>query len=74
MGIRYGFFNSVNGDRKYNAEDMTKYFDKIISDGVFHDPANALNVTASITSSMTLSVLPGRGIIKMPLALKMIQL
>ena len=27
MAITYGFFNSVDGDRKYNAEQMSTYFD-----------------------------------------------
>lgn len=34
-GIRCGFFNSVNNDRKYNAEDMGRLFEGVISDGVF---------------------------------------
>lgn len=35
MSVKFGFYNSQNGDRKYNAEDFTKIFDGIISDGVF---------------------------------------
>lgn len=35
MSIRCGFFNSVNNDRKYNAEDMGRLFEGVISDGVF---------------------------------------
>lgn len=61
--IRYGFFNSVNGDRKYNADDMTKYFDKIVSNGVFRDPANALRVTSSLSEGLTIDIQPGRGLI-----------
>lgn len=34
-GIRCGFFNSVNNDRKYNAEDMGRLFEGVISDGIF---------------------------------------
>lgn len=34
-GIRCGFFNSVNNDRKYDAEDMGRLFEGVISDGVF---------------------------------------
>ena len=26
MAIKYGFFNSVNGDRKYNADDIRSTF------------------------------------------------
>ncbi len=35
MSIRCGFFNSVNNDRKYNAEDMGRLFEGVISDGIF---------------------------------------
>lgn len=35
MALRYGFFNSINGDRKYDALDMSSIFDGIIEDGVF---------------------------------------
>ena len=61
MAIKYGFFNSVNGDRLYNAEDIGNYFVKLISDGVFQSPENNLQVTAS--TDMTVSVAPGWGFI-----------
>lgn len=35
MALKYGFFNSSNGDRKYDAEDISSIFDGIIEDGVF---------------------------------------
>lgn len=35
MTLTYGFFNSVDGDRKYHAEQMTSIFDGVITDGVF---------------------------------------
>lgn len=35
MALRYGFFNSIDGDRKYDALDMSSIFDGIIEDGVF---------------------------------------
>lgn len=62
--IKYGFFNSVNGDRKYNADDMTKYFDKIVSDGVFNNPENALKVTSSMAENLAVDVQAGRGLIR----------
>ena len=61
MAITSGFFNSVNGDRKYNAEQMSMYFDKLISSGVFPNPSTNLQVIAA--GGMTVNVLPGRGII-----------
>lgn len=45
MAITYGFYNSDNGDRVYNAEDLTKIFDGIIQDGVFQTIGNHFQVT-----------------------------
>lgn len=33
----YGFYNSLNGDRKYNAEQMSSIFDGVIVDGIFEN-------------------------------------
>lgn len=60
MAITSGFFNSKGGDRKYNAEHMSRYFDKLITSGVFPNPSTQLQVVA--TTGMTVNVLPGRGI------------
>jgi len=35
MSFTYGFYNSVNGDRKYNSLQISKIFDGIITDGVY---------------------------------------
>jgi len=35
MSITYGFYNSLNGDRKYDAVQMSQMFDGLIVDGVF---------------------------------------
>lgn len=43
--ISYGFFNSLNDDRLYNAETFNTYFEGLISsNGVFKNVGNALNV------------------------------
>lgn len=34
MSVTGGFFNSINGDRRYNAEEMSAIFDGVINDGV----------------------------------------
>ncbi|MDE6729621.1 MAG: hypothetical protein K2J71_02450 [Oscillospiraceae bacterium] len=60
--VTYGFFDSIDGDRKYNADDISNFFLKLISDGVFATPANAMQVTA--TSGMAVKVSPGWGFIK----------
>lgn len=61
MAVTYGFFNSVNGDRTYNADQMSEYFDGLISNGVYESVGGALQVTAG--SGMTVNVASGRGII-----------
>lgn len=61
MAISYGFFNSVNGDRLYNADDISNYFLKLISNGVFATPANAMQVQAA--SGMSVNVSAGWGFI-----------
>ena len=35
MSLTYGFFNSLNHDRKYSAEDMAGFLDGIVDDGVY---------------------------------------
>ena len=35
MSITYGFYNSLNGDRKYTAEQISGMFEGLIQDGVF---------------------------------------
>ena len=57
MALKFGFFNSVNGDRKYNADDISNYFLKLISNGVFATPSNAMQVQAS--AGMTVNVSAG---------------
>jgi hypothetical protein len=34
VAIKSGFFNSLAGDRKYDAEDINKFFDGVITDGI----------------------------------------
>lgn len=63
MAITYGFFNSLNGDRVYNADDMSEYFKGLISDGVYENVGGALQVLASATPDMNVNVQTGRAII-----------
>ena len=58
MALSYGFFNSLNGDRKYDAEQMSRIFDGIINDGVFDSVGNMFAV--SPVSGMRIKVAPGR--------------
>jgi len=44
--LTYGFYNSVNHDRQYNAEQMSSMFDGLITDGIFQSVGNHFNVLA----------------------------
>ena len=54
MSVTSGFFNSLNGDRKYNAEQMSSIFDGIIRDGVFASIGNVFQVKAAAGSRVTI--------------------
>lgn len=58
MSVTSGFFNSINGDRTYNAEQMSSIFDGIINDGVFANIGTAFSVQA--TGSNAVNVGTGR--------------
>ena len=58
MSLTYGFYNSLNGDRKYDAVQFGQIFDGIINDGVFMSIGGKLMVTAS--TGMKVSVATGR--------------
>lgn len=58
MAVTSGFFNSLNGDRRYNAEQMSAIFDGIINDGVFANIGTSFTVVAD--SGTTVHVGIGR--------------
>lgn len=58
MSITYGFYNSLNGDRRYTAEQISRIFSGVISDGVFMSIGEQLRVSAS--DKMTVIVGSGR--------------
>ena len=51
MSVTSGFFNSLNGDRRYTAEQMSALFDGLINDGIFATVGSAFSITASGTSN-----------------------
>lgn len=53
------FFTSINGDRKYKAEDFASFFGTLISNGVFPNPATNLQVRA-INNDMSVTIMPGK--------------
>lgn len=44
MSLTYGFYNSVDGDRRYDAIQMSSIFDGVIGDGVYETIGDALMV------------------------------
>ena len=54
-----GFFNSVNGDRAYNAEQMSRIFEGLITDGVYESVGNKLAVQPN--GGMAIQIATGRG-------------
>lgn len=40
-----GFFDSINGDRRYNAEDFGRMFDGLITDGIVAGYGDAFSVS-----------------------------
>lgn len=58
MAFSFGFYNSIQGDRKYDATQISKIFDGIINDGVFQSIGNAFMVTPSANG---LAVIVGSG-------------
>lgn len=57
--VTYGFYNSVNYDRRYNAEQISSIFDGIINDGVYMSIGNAFIVEGA-SSGLAVTVGSGR--------------
>ena len=62
MAVRSGFFNSVNGDRRYDAAWFAEYFATFIGDGVFPNPSNGLQLVEG--TAMRTIIKAGKGWIK----------
>ena len=58
MSITGGFFNSVNSDRLYNADQVNSFFEGIIGQGVFERVGDGLEVNAG--TGMQISVGTGK--------------
>lgn len=58
MSFTYGFYNSVNGDRMYDASQFGSIFDGVINDGVYMSQGNHFAVNAG--SGMNITVGTGR--------------
>lgn len=58
MALSSGFYNSVNHDRKYDADDISRLFDGLIKDGVFASIGTCFMVKEG--SGLTVNVGIGR--------------
>ena len=58
--LDYGFYNSLNGDRTYNATDFTKIFDGVIQDGVFQTIGDHFQVVQDTGSNNVCKVKTGK--------------
>lgn len=58
MAVTYGFYNSINKDRAYNAVQISQMFDGIINDGIYDQFEDWLEVREG--TGMTVIVKPGR--------------
>lgn len=61
MSIRSGFFNSVGGDRLYDAEDIGNYFEGLISNGIYEGIGNRLAVTPG--NGLSVNIDTGKAIV-----------
>lgn len=64
MAIKCGFFNAVNEDRKYTAEDMCRPYHRLVSNGVFaeKDGSPSIDLQILANNNMTVTVKKGEGI------------
>ena len=60
--FKYGFFNAVDGDRLYNADDISSFYTGLMSDGVCTVPPTSLWVLHR--EGLTFAVLPGRAFVQ----------
>lgn len=58
MSVTSGFFNSLNHDRRYNAQQMSAIFDGVINDGIFANIGVAFKVSAD--TGVTINIGEGK--------------
>lgn len=56
MSVTSGFFNSLNSDRRYNAEQMSAIFNGIIKDGIFASIGTAFTVSADAGFTVNIGI------------------
>lgn len=64
--IKGGFFDSVNGDRKYSADEMNRPYKRVITEGVFATPQGTPSTDFQVLSAndgMKIVVKKGEGLV-----------
>lgn len=61
MAVTGGFYNSLDGDRKYDAIQMSSIFDGIILDGIFMHHLDRFIPTVSDENPFQINIATGRG-------------
>lgn len=65
FNVNCGFFDAVNNDRRYSADQMNRPYKRIISNGVFATPQGTPSTdfqVLSASSGMKINVSPGEGL------------
>lgn len=56
MSLTSGFYNSIGGDRRYNAQQMSEVFNGIINDGIFASIGTAFAVSADTGNNIKVGI------------------
>ena len=56
MSVTYGFYNSLNGDRKYDATQISSMFDGLIIDGIFASIGTCFVVNAATGNTVNVGI------------------
>lgn len=60
MGLTFGFYNSIDGDRRYDADQFSSFLDGIVYDGVYGAYGNCFHVINNETEDLGVIVDTGR--------------
>ncbi len=60
MSVTYGFYNAVNHDRQYDAEQLSSIFDGVIADGIYATIGEAFAVKIKTDADLQCTVGTGR--------------
>lgn len=66
INITSGFYNSINGDRTYSANDMNKPYKRVITEGIFATPQGTPSTDFQVLSAnnaMNIIVKKGEGLL-----------